>query len=402
MNKASLVARLARADTRDSFIPEIAMPRLVLLLSLALLAAAPVRAQEAPAAETPVAETLAAAMEGKAVPALGMLVIRDGVVSDQGVRGLRSMDAPGAATLGDRWNLGSDGKAMTATMVARLVERGLLRWDAPLSEMLPELAAEMRPEYRDATLLDLMSHRAGLPENLGDMAYFQTFYADSRPLPEQRLAYLRRAVAEAPVGPARAEASYSNTGLILAGAIAERVTGKPFETLMQEEVFAPLGMTSATFSQSPDAGEIFGHIDGRVSTPTDANPQMITPAGGVRMTLADWARFCIDQLAGEEGRGALLTADTYRLLHAPQGDTVFAMGWGATPRIAGRAGPVLTHGGSDGSWFAFVALFPGSENGVLVVANAADSMGGDAAVMAAARAVIATLAPEAPPAPAAP
>ena len=370
------------------------MSRLALLLSLTLLAAPPAWAQA-----VPITDTLAAAMEGRAVPALGMLVIRDGVVAEQGVRGVRSMDAAGAVSLDDRWNLGSDGKAMTATMVARLVERGLLRWDAPLAEMLPELANEMRPEYRDVTLLDLMSHRAGLPENLGDMADFPAFFTDTRPLPEQRLAYLRRAVAEAPVGPARGEASYSNTGFLLAGAIAERATGKAYAELMQEEVFAPLGMTSATYDQTPDAGEAFGHIDGRVAIETEGNPEMLTPAGGVRMTLADWTRFCIDQLAGEEGRGRLLTADTYRMLHTPQGDTVFALGWGAAPRIAGRVGPVLTHGGSDGTWFAFVALFPGSENGVLVVANAADSMGGDAAVMAAARTAIVALAPEVPPAP---
>ncbi len=51
------------------------------------------------------------------------------------------------------------------------------------------------------------------------------------------------------------------------------------------------------------------------------------------------------------------------------------------------------------NWFAFVALFPGSEIGVLAVANAAETMGGDAVVEAAARTVIQTLAPAAPPAP---
>ena len=379
----------------DDASPDKPMTRhLALLFCLALFAAAPVQAQE-----VPVADTLATAMEGQAVPALGMLVIRDGVVVDQAVRGVRSMEDAASATLDDRWNLGSDGKAMTATMVARLVERGLLRWDAPLSEMLPELAADMRPEYRDVTLLDLMSHRAGLPENLGDMSDFQAFFTDARPLPEQRLAYLRRAVADAPIGPARGEGSYSNTGFILAGAIAERATGKAYADLMQQEVFAPLGITSATYDQTPDAGEAVGHIDGRAAIETEGNPEMLTPAGGVRMTLADWARFCVDQLAGEEGRGVLLSADTYRVLHGPQGDTAFALGWGAAPQIAGRVGPVLTHGGSDGTWFAFVALFPGSGNGVLIVANAADSMGGDAAVMSAARAAIVALAPEAPPAP---
>lgn len=375
------------------------MTRIALLLCLgAALAATPTRAQESPEAP-PLPATLAAAMEGKTVPAVGVLVIRNGEVVDQAVAGIDALGSGSAATIDDLWNLGSDSKAMTVTMIARLVERGVLSWEAPLSAMLPELAAEMRPEYRDVTLVELMSHRAGLPENHSDEAYFQTFFTDTRPLQQQRLAYLRLAVADAPVGPARGEPSYSNTGLILAGAIAERATGQSYETLMQEEVFGPLGMTTAVFSQVPDAGETFGHIDGRVSVARDGNPQMILPAGGVRMTLADWARFCIDQMAGEAGRGKLLKPETYRLMHTPRGDSIVAMGWGVPPQIAGRAGPVLTHGGSDGNWFAFVALFPGSENGVLAVANAAETMGGDAAVKAAARAVIQTLAPAVSPAP---
>ncbi len=373
------------------------MTRLAALFCLIALVAAPARAQE-----VSLPETLAQAMEGKTVPAVGILVIRDGKVVGQAVRGVRRIGEPAPVALSDRWNIGSDAKALTATLIGRLVERGKLRWDTPLAKMLPELAGTMRPEYRDVTLLELLSHRAGLPENTGDMAFFNTFYADTRPLPAQRLAYVTRALTEAPVGPARGESSYSNTGLMLAGVIAERVMGKPFEQLMRDEVFRPLGMTSADYSQAPGAGEPFGHLDGRVSTTAEANPQIITPAGGLRLSLADWGRFAVDQLEGERGRGKLLKAETYKLLHTPQGDTIDALGWGAPPAIAGRQGPVLTHGGSDGNWFAFICLFPGSENGVLVVANAAESMGGDAAVKTAARALIVTLAPPVPAAPAAP
>jgi len=368
------------------------MKRLVVGLVLFLLAAPP-----AFAAEPDLPAVLAQAMEGQTVPAVGVLVIRDGVVAGQAVRGVRVLGKAEPVRLSDRWNLGSDGKAITATMIARLVERGLLRWDAPLSEMLPELAADMRPEYRDVTLVDLFSHRAGLPENVSDEVFYKSFYADRRPLPEQRLAYLRQALSEAPVGPARGEPSYSNTGPLLAAAIAERATGKPFERLMQDEVFKPLGMTSPVFGQAPGAGEPWGHVDGRIADkPFDANADFFTPAGGVRMTLADWARFCIDQLKGEEGSGKLLKAESYRQLHTPQGETIFALGWGVAPQMAGRVGPVLTHSGSDGNWFAFVALFPTGDNGVLVVANAADSMGGDAAAKSIARAVMMTLAPPVP------
>jgi len=374
------------------------MTRLGLLLCIgAVLAATPSQAQKVDGTPA-LPATLAAVMEGKTVPAVGVLVIRNGQVVDQAVAGIDALGAVSPATVDDLWNLGSDSKAMTVTMIARLVERGVLSWEAPLSAMLPDLVEEMRPEYRDVTLVDLMSHRAGLPENHSDEAFFRTFFTDTRPLQQQRMAYLRLAVADAPVGPVRGKPSYSNTGLILAGAIAEKATGKSYETLMREEIFGPLGMTSAVFDQTPRAGETSGHIDGRRSVAGDGNPQMLLPASGIRMTLSDWARFCIDQMAGEAGRGKLLKSETYRLMHTPRGDSIVAMGWGVPPQISGRVGPALTHGGSDGNWFAFVALFPGSENGVLAVANAAETMGGDAAVKAAARAVIQTLAPAVPPA----
>ena len=55
-------------------------------------------------------------------------------------------------------------------------------------------------------------------------------------------------------------------------------------------------------------------------------------------------------------------------------------------------GPALTHSGSDGNWFALVCLFPETGNGVLVTANAAESMGGDQASVAALRVLAATVA----------
>ncbi|MGZ8370376.1 MAG: serine hydrolase domain-containing protein [Caulobacteraceae bacterium] len=340
---------------------------------------------------------LAKAMEGKAVPGMAALVIRDSKVAEQLQAGKRRVDRPDPVKAGDRWNLGSDGKAMTATMVARLVEKGKLRWDTPLAQLLPELAADMQPQYRDVTLLELMSHRAGLPENHDDLPYFYTFLNDKRPLPVQRLDYLRKAVADAPVGPARGDKSYSNTGLILAAAVAERATGKPFEQLMREEVFGPLGMKSPTFAQAAGTSEPIGHVDGRVADqPRDSNPAMFMPAGGVRMSLSDWAMFCIDQMNGDRGQGRLLKPATYKMLHTGQGATNSGLGWGVATAPMGLKGPALTHAGSDGNWYALVVLFLDSRNGVLVVANAAESMGGDKASGAAIKTLASTIAPPAP------
>ena len=121
----------------------------------------------APAGAQDLNAVLTDAMKDSQVPAMGMLIIRDGKVSGEAQRGLRRIGG-NPVQAGDVWHIGSDGKAMTATMVSRLVDKGVLHWETPLDQMLPELAADMRPEYRKVTLLQLMSHHAGLPHDYHD------------------------------------------------------------------------------------------------------------------------------------------------------------------------------------------------------------------------------------------
>lgn len=341
----------------------------------------------------PPSNALTGAMAGKAVPGMAAVVIRDFRTEPELVAGVRALGSPALVRPGDRWHLGSDGKAMTATLIAGLVEANALAWDRPLAQMLPDLAPSMRAEYRDVTLPDLLSHRAGLPENISDLDFFNTFYTDTAPRPEQRLRYVARCLQEAPVGPAHGESSYSNTGFVLAAVCAEHATGRAFEDLIVAQVFDPLGIHSISFDQFGAANEPQGHVEGRIANhPTDPNPRMFAPAGAMRMTLPDWSRFCIDHMQGAHGRGRLLRAESYAFLHAPQGETHTALGWGAAPHPMGLRGPALTHSGSDGNWYALVCLFPETGNGVLVVANAAESMQGDQAAGAAIHALAATVA----------
>lgn len=374
--------------------PPRSLPRLAAAsLLLAALAASPARADDLTAA-------LIAAQQWTAAPALAALEIRGGVVTREAVVGRRRSDDSEPARLDDVWATGSDGKPMTAALIARLVDRGLLRWDAPLAELLPALRPAMRPEYRAVTLAQLLAHRAGLPRDTADLAFFASFFADPRPLPEQRLAYVDRALREAPVAAPGGPANYSNTGFVLAGVIAEHITGRSYEDLMQREVFTPLAMTSARFAPTHD-GQPRGHRDGAPSTARftaaeHGNPPMFAPAGAeLHLTLRDWARFCADQLAGARGRGGLLSRDSYaRLLGERPGEP--ALGWGVQPGIAGRQGPVLLHAGSDGNWFAFVVLFPAAATGVLIASNAGESMGGEAAATALLAALLPELSPPAP------
>jgi CubicO group peptidase (beta-lactamase class C family) len=359
--------------------------RFVTVLIL-LISGVPALAGPDPALEP----VLAAAMKGTAIPGMGVAVIRDGKLASVAVHGNRDTGGAGALRLDDEWQIGSDTKPMTATLIVRLVEQHRLSLDAPLSATMPDLAAKARPDYRVITLREMLHHTTGLPHDVADLSRIATFVHDTRPLPDQRKAYLAEALKAAPVSPPGKEVHYSNTGYLLAAAIAERAAGTPYEALMEREIFSPLQMTSARLGL-PRANR--GHLQNRIATAEDEIPPMMNPAGGVTVTLADWAKFCVDQIDGSKGHGRLLTAEGYRLLQTPDPTTGNGLGWGVDATFMDRQGPMLSHTGTDGSWYSMAILFPASGSGMLVNANAGSDMGGEKADKAVLKALLPGLAP---------
>jgi CubicO group peptidase (beta-lactamase class C family) len=320
---------------------------------------------------------LARAMRDTRVPAMAVIKIRHGKITSEGARGVRAIDAPDIVTTKDVWHIGSNGKAMTAAMIARLVDHHILSWDAPLDQMMPELAAGMQPAYRSVNLRDLLSHQAGLQANI-EVSSLDAFRRDPRPMHELRLAYATLALAQKPAYPPRSDNLYSNSGLVIAATIAERATGLSYERLMQRELFGPLHMWSAAFGPT-HKGQPLGHGNGRPQTGPDAdNAPVIAPVGEIHLTMRDWARFAIDQMAGEYGHGKLFSEETYKFLHAPgRPGSEFALGWLLAPSIAAVTGPFLIHAGSNTYWYAVIVLKPSTESGLLIAANAGQDTGAD-------------------------
>ncbi len=327
---------------------------------------------------------LSKAAAGQKAPGAGLLIIQDYGIVDEAVSGVRSLSDPTPVSRSDVWNIGSDGKAMTAAMIARLVDRGVLSWEATIGGVLPDMAGAMRPEYPAITLRQLLTHTSGIPENIRDEKVLNSLFYDesSASLSERRRVYIARALQDAPAGRA-GRFSYSNTGFLIAAFMAETASKETYESLMRDEVFTPLGMTSAGFGRPP-TGQPAGHRRGKIAVPRDVNPDFFAPAGNIYLSLEDWARFCIDQLQGANGRGALLNPQTYSVMQSPPPGAPVSMGWFVRDSIAGLPGPAYYHEGSDGAWFAVVALFPTSGSGVLAVTNGGKDMGGQALTLAAA------------------
>src|SRR5204862_3674737 len=97
------------------------------------------------------------------LPAVAVLVQIQGQVAAQGAIGVRAEGHTEAVPPADLWHIGSDTKAFTATMIARLVDRGVMKFEDTLAVCLPDDTAMINEAYRGVTVAQLRSHMAGLP-----------------------------------------------------------------------------------------------------------------------------------------------------------------------------------------------------------------------------------------------
>lgn len=302
-------------------------------------------------------------------PAMGAMTVNRSGVQWSAVRGVRQEGGIEPVTADDRWSLGSNTKAMTAALFARLVEQGRARWAMPLTEAFPGMAID--PAWGETTLDDLMHHRGGLLDNdVIGRDWLMVARDDPASLPEQRAVIAARALGKPPGG-ARGAFAYGNANYMLLGAVIERITGRSWEDAMRAEVFAPLGITSGGFGP-PKGDNAWGHraangqrMPMEPSHPGADNPFALGPAGMAHMTLADYARF-IDVFLND-GAG-WLSPDSIRILTtpAPGEGPGYACGWGVRDMSWGTT---LAHEGTNTMWHAFAGVAPQRGLAVVTVAN---------------------------------
>ncbi len=308
------------------------------------------------------------------LPALTGGIVYGGRMVASGAVGVRSAKSDEKVTKADRWHLGSCTKAMTATLIARLVEKGEMSWDTTIGHSFPDLKEEIRPEWLGVTVEQLLSHRSGLPEDRKpDLRIFPLLRTVQGPMREQRLYLVKLVLKLKPDAPPGTRMQYANYGYAIAGAMAEKACGKSWEELMEAYLFKPLGMKSAGFGAPGDHKEITqprGHMRGDPVEPGPFadNPAVIGPAGTLHCTLEDWGKFIALHIAGARGESDFLDPETFKKLHAPPPGGNYALGWVVTER-EWAGGRTLTHSGSNGMWFAVVWLSPKKNFAVLAATN---------------------------------
>lgn len=319
------------------------------------------------------------------VPALACAVIRSNQVVGLGTVGRRKADVAAApVTLTDKWHHGSLTKSMTASLAALMVERGDITWETTLEQVFPDLAPAMRPAWRSVRLDWLCMNRGGAPNNLSPSGIWDQLWNFKGTPTEGRRLLLTRLTALAPSTPPGTAYEYSNAGFALAGHMLETVAGKPWEDLLTERLFVPLGMTSAGFGVPATPRHIdqpWGHQRvGANNNPMEPginadNPPAIGPAGTVHCSLLDLAKYTAFHLAGHNADTALLPRSVMLKLHTAVPDNGdYAYGWSQSTRPWAN-GLTLSHAGSNVQWYSVIWIAPNRDFAVVALSNIAAASG---------------------------
>jgi D-alanyl-D-alanine carboxypeptidase len=289
-------------------------------------------------------------------------------------------------TTGDHFRVGSNTKPMTGTVLLQLAEEGLLSTDDPVSTYRPDV-----PNGENITIAQLLEMRSGLFSYTQLLSFNESLDADPQRVwqPEELVAI---GLAEPPSFPPGEQFEYSNTNTILAGLIAEDLTGKPLATLFQERLFDPLGLGDITFPALEDATLPDPHANGYMygtnastfesealpedeqaaafagdllpNDQTAASPSWAWAAGSASSTAPDLATF-IEALVGGKLHGAEMQATRLASLQ-PVSDAPDALAYGMT---LAKFGPLLGHTGALPGYQSFMGHDPETGSTMVVLTN---------------------------------
>lgn len=296
--------------------------------------------------------------------------------------GIRKEGAEAAVTITDLVQIGSNTKAMTSTMLATLVADGTFRngWQTTFADVFPELLDEVHMDYHDATLRQFVTMSGGVRANARSWSAHRDL-----PFGPRRVALVRDNLGD-PRAVASGEFLYSNLSYLVAATMAEKLTGRSWESLMRDRLFGPLHMFRSGFGHPGTVGAVdapWGHrrddVTGAWLPTQSANPLVMGPSGAVHAPLDDWGAFAAVWLA--DGPAVGLTRDALDELTAPAvpstAHSEYAAGWVVTQRDW-AGGTVLTHSGSNLRWHTVMWVAPGIGRAFVAAGNAWDDATHDA------------------------
>lgn len=306
------------------------------------------------------------------IPGAAVALFGEGIEDEIACFGYRDLERSLPFTENTLHCVASCSKSMTSLLIASLVADGILDYDRPVAEYLPDFQLFDPDASKRFTLRDMLCHRTGFGDH--DVLW-----------PCDRADLARRIRYVEPCDTFRNRSLYSNVIYALIGYVAEAVTGRSWPELMQERVFDPLRMqrtncTADKIVSDPDHAEPYYVEGGRAVKKAFWNIDGGGPAASVNTSIKDlmkWVKFHIRGGCNEEGK-QIIPSSIFEEMHRPQmpfTDTegsqpypfdFYCMGWRAGKYKGYRA---QKHSGKIEGYSSFQLYLPDEKIGLCLMAN---------------------------------
>lgn len=268
------------------------------------------------------------------------------------------------------YRIGSITKQFTSSAIMRLVEKGTISLDDPITKFLPDFPLQ----GHDVRMRHLLNHTSGIRSytNIGPL-----FWEKSRQdLTDEQL--LELFVKEPFDFDPGARYAYNNSGYYLLGVILSKLGGKPYGDYMAETMFGPLGLDQTLYCHEPTIvlhrAQGYALKDGKLVN--DAPISMNTPgaAGALCSTIGDLAKW-----ASLLESGRVVSPASYEAMTTPgmlDNGSKLSYGYGlGVGELAGH--PKIAHGGGINGFVTQLSRYPADDLTIVVLANAESARPGN-------------------------
>ena len=274
------------------------------------------------------------------------------------------------------YRAGSISKTMTATAIMSLAEKGRIDLAASITTYLPEFSVKSRFEGSlPITIKQILSHHSGLPKDL-----LWDFESENPPSLGE---IIDRLATQYVCYPPETRFQYSNIAYAALGGVIERLSAKPFETFMEEEILSPLEMNDSRFRLTPEIEEHLskGYYKLKDIQEVDQTPIGCGPAASLISNVLDMSKFLRCLLAnGRIENGHLLNGETIKTMFevAYPGNELdslkYGLGWMIDVFKLPNVERSVCHGGDVQGFVGVIAFLPEEKLGVVTLANTNTAM----------------------------
>jgi len=291
------------------------------------------------------------------------LVAENGKVVYKGGFGMANMEWSIPNTPDTRFRLGSITKQFTATLILQLVEQGKIKLDGKLSDYLPDYRKDVGDKV---TIHHLLTHTSGIPSYTSQRGFFENVSRN----PYQVADFVKKYASGDLEFEPGTKFVYNNSGYFLLGAIIERVTGKPYEQVLKENILDPVGMKNTGYDHYatiiPKRAAGYVKTSAGYSNAPYLDMSIPYAAGSLYSTVEDL--YLWDQALYTD---KLLSAQSKELMYKPFKED-YAYGWVVTNapfKLNDQPVQIIRHGGGINGFSTDIVRFPKERNLIVLLDN---------------------------------